>query len=156
MKNEKNPFQVRISDNSYIEIVWARAHKMEGEYQPCVADFSADLYVDGIPICTMNKLAILNTTSKTTGESVIHIGSMSTQEKGRKVFSITFFPGSREDKQIEKERSVFVEDCVAAVTAFIEYQNKQLIESRNKKSQHNPQLDKLKEASNTIRTFFAR
>jgi len=159
MNSEKNPFQVKISNNSFIEIVWAKAHKDTSD-RACVAEFSADFYVDGVAICTMNKLSILNTTSRETGESVLHIGSMYTyerkQDREQRIFSLTFFPGSRKDKDIEQDRAKFVNECVAAVTAFIEHQGKQFAEKKAKKPNSNPQLDKLKEVGNNIRSFFVR
>jgi len=159
MNSEKNPFQVKISDNSFIEIVWAKAHKNSGN-QACVAEFSADFYVDGVAICTMNKLSILNTTSRETGESVLHIGSMYSYErkgdKEQRIFSITFFPGSRKDKDIEQDRANFVNECVEAVTAFIQHQAKQFEEKKMRKPASNPQLDKLKEVGNNVRSFFVR
>lgn len=151
-------FQVRISDHSYLEIVWARAHK-NTDYNPCVAEFSADLYVDDFPICTMNKLSILNTTSRKTEESVLHIGSMSSVERRNqrdiRVFSITFFPGSREDASVDQERATFVKNCVDAVAAFIEHQNQKMAEKKEKaKPKPNPELDKLKKIGENVRSFY--
>jgi len=156
-KKNSNPFRIDVSENCYLVVVWAKTKR---HHSASVVEFSADQYIDGVKFATINKLSILNTISRNTNEPVTQIGSMYCDTPdNRRVFSLTFYPGSKNDENIEDARAKFAQNCVDAVTAFIDEQNRQMQEQKDRKAQPNPQLNKLKQVSdesNSIRSMYFR
>ena len=158
MSNKKNPFRIDVSDNCYLTVVWAKSKRTHS--RGAVVEFSVDMYVDDIKFTTINKLSILNTLSRTTNEPVTQIGSMYCDNAdNRRVYSLTFYPGSKDNRNSEEDRARFAHNCVEAVTAFIDEQNRNMQEQKERKAQPNPQLTKLHEVTNentTIRSVYSR
>jgi len=130
-------FEIRITDNSFAEIRWARIPTNPNS--KIKAEFSMDVYVDNILFCTMNSLAIKETYNKKTRNTEAHIQSMNKQvpagDKTTKlIYSNTFFPKEyiEEDGEetqhsqlnIEQKarREQFVNDVISAVAAFLKEQ----------------------------------
>jgi hypothetical protein len=108
----------RINEHLYLAVRWARV--FEDTDSPRKAQFSGDLCMsDGTKICTINRLCILKTRAKDTGETTTFIGSMSDKlSKGDTIYSITWFPSAKYDRKELDKRDLFARECVKAVTAF--------------------------------------
>lgn len=160
--SSNDPTVVQVTPNSYLKIVWARASDQtsrEDDHQsPKVAEFSAEMYIDGIRFQTMNKLCILNTHSRDTNDPVVQIGSMY-QDVGRdqnRIYSNTFLPGSNSDQGQEDLRADLVERIVPAVQAFIEISKAKMQERQQQRGTLNPALKGLAEVGAQMRTLVTR
>jgi hypothetical protein len=121
MKNTvtDNDTHARVNKQMYLNIRWAKVFNDEKSTKK--AQFSGDLCLnDGTKICTINRLCILSTTNKKTGEPATYIGSMSdTLPRGDTIYSITWFPDSKKgNKEDIQARDNFSAECVRAVIAF--------------------------------------
>lgn len=147
------PTHARVNDQLYLDIRWARV--FEDTDSPRKAQFSGDLCLnDGTKICTINRLCILNTVDKNTGESTIFIGSMSEKlSKGDTIYSVTWFPNAKHDASDLQNRKQFAENCVKAVEAFQERDHQRQQNLKNAKKQIHPSLKGMTATAAKIRSL---
>jgi len=149
----KQATHARVNDQLYLDVRWARV--FEDTDSPRKAQFSGDLCLnDGTKICTLNRLCILNTVDKETGESMIFIGSMSEKlSKGDTIYSVTWFPNAKYDVTDLKARKDFAHQCVKAVEAFQERDHQRQQNLKNAKKRIHPSLQGMTATAAKIRSL---
>lgn len=144
----------RINDQLYLAIRWARV--FDNTDSPRRAQFSGDLCMnDGTKICTINRLCILDTYDKQTGEPTLFIGSMSEKlSKGDTIYSLTWFPNSKYDANDLKARNDFAKRCSDAVNAFQKQEFSKM--EKAKERQVHPHVKDMLSTATKIRSFLSR
>jgi len=159
MPRKLDSIEVRLADNIFLRIKYAK--EIQGESNR-TAEFSADLFSESpkgevVRLCTFNKLVLLDTQDRTTRQRVVHIGSISHSYQNRfgerKVYSITFFPGSQNSAEIEKQRSEFAASCVKAVEAFMSKETERLKRDEEERLLPNPALAGIRTAAQNLRSY---
>tara|TARA_R110002074_G_scaffold402324_1_gene606982 strand:- start:29240 stop:29662 length:423 start_codon:yes stop_codon:yes gene_type:complete len=135
----------------YINIRWARIFS-DGKTAK-KAQFSGDLCLnDGMKVCTINRLCILNTADKITGEPTVYIGSMSERlPRGDTIYALTWFPDAKKGNPIDiKAREDFANECIKAVAAFQEQEASNMDKRRNGTNEDHPALKPLADVAKKV------
>ncbi len=136
-------FTVPLTKNSYVTVTWAKPKETVRQTEdgrqvtsPVIAEFSTDLYIDGIKVMSGNSQKLLSFVDNGTGKERLQLGSMhSTMVSGsrdnpreKKIYALAWFPGREDDKIARENRDGFTTKVIAAVQEFIEEQNRRLKE----------------------------
>lgn len=146
-------FSVNLTKNSYISITWARAKESEQQDQdgrtytsPVIAEFSANLVVDGVIVAAWNQMKLLSFVDEGTGDERLQIGSMAmTYRTGtaarpveKKIYAVSMFPGDHKDNFVASNRDSFSKNTAKAVMEFIAAQAERMKQEAEKPAPERP------------------